>query len=192
VKYVLSVVLCLSALVSVVALNRAQLVTVKLSDPCDLDNHSPTDWVEINSNAPSDDAIDITEANAHLQEAGVCVLDITSYTRATFQIFYRAEIPISQVSLAIDDGWDYTPRDRRIVEMMEARAWFQDKITELETELKTAQKEFNSAEGERERTVLTLTIDTKRAFIKEATRELESFDEQIEHVKNHETPYSNQ
>jgi len=49
--------------------------------------------------------------------------------------------------------------------MMEARAWFQDKITELETELKTAQKEFNSAEGERERTVLTLTIDTKRVSV---------------------------
>ena len=45
--------------------------------------------------------------------------------------------------------------------MMEARAWFQDKITELET----AQKEFNSAEGERERTVLTLTIDTKRVSV---------------------------
>ena len=107
----------------------------ELLDPCDLDNHLPSGWVEINSDALSRDSFSIDEAKSRLQNAGVCPLDITSHTAMTFDIFYRAEIPLSQVSLATDNGWSYTSREQRVAALEEMRAYIEGKIRTLEDEL---------------------------------------------------------
>jgi len=183
VKYLLLAVLCVLAFVT---FNWSEKLHI---DPCNLDNHSPTDWIFLDSGADTSlDAPSLKEAEHDLTRSGVCVLNIDSSIATTFAIIYRAEIPLSQVPAGVRHGWHHTPINLVIENLEEAREFLEGEVPAYRAEIKTEQSKLNATENdEATRNKLELGISTKKIMLQELLVELEEVKSKIQFYKNHET-----